>query len=50
MSEPPLLEVSALVKTYRHSGVGPFARKSATPALAGVSFAVWRQRSFGIVG
>jgi len=50
MNEPPLLEVSALVKTYRHSGVGPFGRKSATPALAGVSFAVWRQRSFGIVG
>src|SRR5579871_2662343 len=50
MNEPPLLEVSALVKTYRHSGVGPFGRKSATPALAGVSLAVWRQRSFGIVG
>jgi peptide/nickel transport system ATP-binding protein len=50
MSEPPLLEVSALVKTYRHSSVGPFGRKSATPALADVSFAVWRQRSFGIVG
>jgi peptide/nickel transport system ATP-binding protein len=50
MSEPPLLEVSALVKTYRSSGVGPFARRSATPALAGVSFAVRRQRSFGIVG
>ncbi len=50
MSEPPLLEVSALVKTYRHSSAGPFGRKSATPALAGVSFAVLRQRSFGIVG
>ena len=50
MNAPPLLEVSALVKTYRHSGVGPFGLKSATPALAGVSFTVWRQRSFGIVG
>src|SRR5271154_1063390 len=50
MSEPPLLEVSALVKTYRLPGAGPFARKSARPALAGVSFAVRRGRSFGIVG
>src|SRR5208282_269274 len=50
MSESPLLEVSALVKTYRLPGVGPFARKSARPALAGVSFAVRRGRSFGIVG
>ncbi|HEY1452195.1 MAG TPA: oligopeptide/dipeptide ABC transporter ATP-binding protein [Roseiarcus sp.] len=50
MSEPSLLEVSALVKTYRLPGVGPFARKSARPALAGVSFSVQRGRSFGIVG
>ena len=50
MSEPPLLEVSALVKTYRLPGVGPFGRKSARPALAGVSFAVRPGRSFGIVG
>src|SRR5271168_1367613 len=50
MSEPPLLEVSALVKTYRLPGAGPFARKSARPALAGVSFAVRQRRSFGIVG
>jgi peptide/nickel transport system ATP-binding protein len=50
MSEPALLEVSALVKTYRLPGVGPFARKSGRPALAGVSFAVRRGRSFGIVG
>jgi peptide/nickel transport system ATP-binding protein len=50
MSEPPLLEVSALVKTYRLPGAGPFARKSARPALAGVSFSVRQGRSFGIVG
>ena len=50
MSEPPLLEVSALVKTYRLPGVGPFARKSARPALAGVGFSVRQGRSFGIVG
>src|SRR5215472_10356820 len=50
MSEPPLLEVSALVKAYRLPGVGPFARKSARPALAGVSFSVLQGRSFGIVG
>src|SRR5271167_1157604 len=50
MSESPLLEVSALVKTYRLPGVGPFARKSARPALAGVSFSVRQGRSFGIVG
>jgi peptide/nickel transport system ATP-binding protein len=50
MSEPPLLEASSLVKTYRPAGVGPFARKSARPALAGVSFAVRKGRSFGIVG
>jgi peptide/nickel transport system ATP-binding protein len=50
MSEPPLLEVSALVKTYRLPGVGPFARRSARPALVGVSFSVPQGRSFGIVG
>jgi peptide/nickel transport system ATP-binding protein len=50
MSEPPLLEVSSLVKTYRVAGLGPFARKSARPALVGVSFAVRQGRSFGIVG
>jgi peptide/nickel transport system ATP-binding protein len=50
MSEAPLLEASSLVKTYRPAGVGPFARKSARPALAGVSFAVRKGRSFGIVG
>jgi peptide/nickel transport system ATP-binding protein len=50
MSEAPLLEVSSLVKTYRSPGVGPFARKNARPALAGVSFAIEQGRSFGIVG
>src|SRR3984885_6788437 len=50
MSEAPLLEVSALVKTYRSQGVGPFARKNARPALAGVSFSMQQGRSFGIVG
>ena len=50
MSEPPLLEVSALVKTYRSPGIGPFARKNARPALAGVSFSMQQGRSFGIVG
>jgi peptide/nickel transport system ATP-binding protein len=50
MSEAPLLEVSALVKTYRSAGVGPFARKNARPALDGVSFSMQQGRSFGIVG
>jgi peptide/nickel transport system ATP-binding protein len=50
MSEGPLLEVSSLVKTYRSPGVGPFARKNARPALAGVSFSIEQGRSFGIVG
>jgi ABC-type oligopeptide transport system ATPase subunit len=50
MSDAPLLEVSSLVKTYRMPGVGPFARKNAHPALAGVSFAMHQGRSFGIVG
>ncbi len=50
MSEAPLLEVTSLVKTYRLSGVGPFARRNARPALAGVSFSIERGRSFGVVG
>ena len=50
MSDAPLLEVSSLVKTYRSAGVGPFARKNARPALAGVSFSMQQGRSFGIVG
>ena len=50
MSDTPLLEVSSLVKTYRLPGVGPFARKNARPALAGVSFAMQQGRSFGVVG
>jgi peptide/nickel transport system ATP-binding protein len=50
MSEAPLLEVSSLVKTYRSPGIGPFARKNARPALAGISFSMQQGRSFGIVG
>ncbi len=50
MSDAPLLEVSSLVKTYRSPGAGPFARKNARPALAGVSFSIEQGRSFGIVG
>jgi ABC-type oligopeptide transport system ATPase subunit len=50
MSGGPLLEVSSLVKTYRLPGAGPFARKNARPALAGVSFSIEQGRSFGIVG
>ncbi len=50
MSEPPLLEVSSLVNTYRVGGIGPFSRKHARPALAGVSFSMRRGGSFGIVG
>ena len=50
MSEAPLLEVSSLVKTYRLSGVGPFARRNVRPALAGVSFSIEHGRSFGVVG
>jgi peptide/nickel transport system ATP-binding protein len=50
MSDAPLLEVSALVKTYRSPGVGPFGRKNARPALAGISFSMQQGRSFGIVG
>ncbi|HEY4808900.1 MAG TPA: oligopeptide/dipeptide ABC transporter ATP-binding protein [Roseiarcus sp.] len=50
MSEAPLLEVSSIVKTYRVAGVGPFARKNARPALAGVSFSMQQGRSFGVVG
>jgi peptide/nickel transport system ATP-binding protein len=50
VSEAPLLEVSSLIKTYRLPGVGPFARKNARPALAGISFSMHQGRSFGIVG
>jgi peptide/nickel transport system ATP-binding protein len=49
MSEAALLEVSSIVKTYRVSS-GPFSRKNARPALAGVSFSMSRGRSFGVVG
>jgi peptide/nickel transport system ATP-binding protein len=50
MSVAPLLEVSSLVKTYRLPGAGPFARKNARLALAGVSFSIEQGRSFGVVG
>jgi peptide/nickel transport system ATP-binding protein len=50
MTDAPLLEVSSIVKTYRLPGAGPFARKNARPALAGVSFSMEQGRSFGIVG
>ena len=50
MTDAPLLELCSLVKTYRSSGIGPFARKNARPALAGVSFSMHQGRSFGIVG
>jgi ABC-type glutathione transport system ATPase component len=50
MTDALLLDVSSLVKTYRSPGIGPFARKNARPALAGVSFSVHQGRSFGIVG
>src|SRR5258708_12135477 len=50
MSDAPLLDVCSLVKTYRSPGLGPFARKNARLALAGVSFAMEQGRSFGIVG
>jgi peptide/nickel transport system ATP-binding protein len=50
MSEPPLIEVLDLVKTYPPQGVAAFSRRSARPALAGVSFSIRRGRSFGVVG
>ena len=50
MSEPPLLEVVDLVKTYRLPRKHPFAPHGLRPALRGVSFAIRAGRSFGIVG
>ena len=50
MSEPPLLEVVDLVKTYRLPRTSPFSRQGRRPALAGVSFSVVAGHSFGIVG
>ncbi len=50
MRDPPLLEVSSIVKSYRVAGAGPFSRRASRPALAGVSFSVRQGRSFGIVG
>jgi len=50
MSEPPLLEIVDLVKTYRLPRPHPFAPHGLRPALCGVSLAVRPGRSFGIVG
>ena len=50
MSEPPLLEVVDLVKTYRLPRTSPFSPHGRRPALAGVSFSVVAGHSFGIVG
>jgi len=50
MSEPPLLEVVDLVKSYRLPRRHPFAPHGLRPALSGVNFAVQPGRSFGIVG
>jgi peptide/nickel transport system ATP-binding protein len=50
MSEPALLEVVDLVKTYRLPRTSPFSPQGRRPALAGVSFAVVAGHSFGIVG
>jgi peptide/nickel transport system ATP-binding protein len=50
MSEPPLLEIVHLIKTYRLPRPSPFASRGVRPALAGVSFSVSAGHSFGIVG
>ena len=50
MSEPPLLEVVDLVKTYRLPRTSPFTPHGRRPALAGVSVSIVAGRSFGIVG
>jgi peptide/nickel transport system ATP-binding protein len=50
MSEPPLLEVVDLVKTYRLPRTSPFSAQGRRSALAGVSFSVVAGHSFGIVG
>ena len=50
MSEPPLLEVVDLVKTYRLPRKNPFSPHGRRPALAGVSFSIVVGHSFGIVG
>ncbi len=50
MSEPPLLEVVDLFKSYRLPRPGPFAPHPLRPALIGVGFCVFAGRSFGVVG
>jgi peptide/nickel transport system ATP-binding protein len=45
-----LLEATSLVKTYRSRRGGPFGPKSLQTALSGVSFSLFRGRSFGVVG
>ncbi len=50
MSEPPLLEVVDLFKSYRLPRPSPFAPHPLRPALSGVSFSIFAGRSFGVVG
>ena len=50
MSEPPLLEVVNLFKSYRLPRPSPFAPHPLRPALMGVSFSILAGRSFGVVG
>jgi peptide/nickel transport system ATP-binding protein len=50
MTEPPLLEVVKLFKSYRLPRTSPLGRRPVRPALLGVSFAIFAGRSFGIVG
>jgi peptide/nickel transport system ATP-binding protein len=50
MTEPPLLEVDSLVKTYQLPRATLFQAHARRPALAGLSFSMFAGRSFGIVG
>ncbi|HZZ62175.1 MAG TPA: oligopeptide/dipeptide ABC transporter ATP-binding protein [Roseiarcus sp.] len=50
MSEPPLLKVVDLFKSYRLPRPSPFAPHPLRPALMGVSFSIFAGRSFGVVG